>query len=211
LREENMRGQETPGQRLKKLRLADRRNLTTAADAAREMGVNVTTYQGHENDSRGLTRRTLQPYAKFYGSTVEYLLTGRGIEKRSQVPVVGHIGSGQEFKPVERGKRGEYLEFVDPPSGIDEGLHAAKIVGDSMHPLMDGWLIFFYEEPAENIKEGLGKLCLVHKRDGTALVKFVHKGSAPGRYNLVSWNAPLIPDVEIESVHPIAHIVPVYD
>lgn len=71
------------GRRLRQLRETDRRGFKSAAEAARRLGIAESTYQGHENGSRGLTR-SLARYARFYEASLEWLLTGNGAPRIGQ-------------------------------------------------------------------------------------------------------------------------------
>lgn len=50
----------------------------SAADAARALGVSYPTYAGHENGSSGFRHKTAAIYARKFGVSLEWLLTGRG-------------------------------------------------------------------------------------------------------------------------------------
>lgn len=50
----------------------------TAADAARSLGVSYPTYAGHENGSSGFRHKTAVIYARRFGVSLEWLLTGNG-------------------------------------------------------------------------------------------------------------------------------------
>jgi len=60
-------------------------NFVTASEAGRAINVAtaiaVSTYLGHENDSRTPERETALRYAQFYRISVDWLLTGRGSPK----------------------------------------------------------------------------------------------------------------------------------
>lgn len=49
----------------------------SAVDAAEALHVKYPTYAGHENGSRGL-RRNIEKYARRFGVTMDWLMTGRG-------------------------------------------------------------------------------------------------------------------------------------
>jgi len=50
----------------------------TAADAALALGMPYPTYAGHENNSSGFKHKTAVIYARRFGVSLEWLLTGRG-------------------------------------------------------------------------------------------------------------------------------------
>lgn len=59
----------------------------TAADAARALGTSYPTYAGHENGSSGFRHKTAATYARKFGVSLEWLLTGRGtMTKKSDDP-----------------------------------------------------------------------------------------------------------------------------
>lgn len=60
-------------------------NFETAAAAAEALGVKEPTYMGHENGSRGFKGKAEQ-YARRFGVSLEWLLTGRGPMERRPTP-----------------------------------------------------------------------------------------------------------------------------
>lgn len=54
----------------------------TAADAARALGASYPTYAGHENGRSGFRHKTAAVYARKFGVSLEWLLTGRGSMER---------------------------------------------------------------------------------------------------------------------------------
>ena len=63
------------GNRLKAARKAA--GFLSATEAATALGMNYRTYAGHENGNRGISRNTLELYAKRFGVTTDWLLSGR--------------------------------------------------------------------------------------------------------------------------------------
>lgn len=53
-----------------------------AASVAKAFGWTYPTYAGHENGSRGVKRDALMRYAKAYGVTIEWMMSGRGPKSR---------------------------------------------------------------------------------------------------------------------------------
>lgn len=199
---------ETPGWRLRKLREA---KYEHAAEAARALGMPESTYQTHENETQGrrFSKSAAEKYAKFFGVTIDYLLTGKKSGRNhTKIPVVGYIGAGQEFHPVDDHPPGQGLELVDPPTGDDGPCVAARIRGNSMHPLKEGWIIFWNKDEDGVPDSCLGQLCVVKLEDGRMLVKDLYRGSRTGLYNLVSWNAPLIADAPVEWAQRVIDIRP---
>ncbi len=193
--------------RLRKAREA--RGLENAAEAARILGIPAPTYQGHENGSRGLRRDAANRYASFFGVSVEWLLTGKQPKQPvRKVAVVAYIGAGAEVFPVDDHAKGAGLERVNPPTGLSEDCVAAKIRGDSMHPLKDGWLVFWIKNQEGIPEDCLGALCVVQIKNGPTLLKDLRRGSRAGLYTLESWNAPPRENVNVEWASRIIDIRP---
>jgi hypothetical protein len=84
---------------------------------------------------------------------------------------------------------------------------AAIVKGASMEPMVfDGWLVFFSRDPEQDIYGVVGKLCVVKLADSRMMLKQIRRGPTPGRFNLISINAGLIEDVELEWASPVRHI-----
>lgn len=185
----------------------------TPTAAAEGMGVPAPTYLGHENGSRGFVRAVSQ-YARFFKISADYLLTGRGSSAivPNQAPVIMYIGAGAKLYPVDDHPQGRGLEMVEPPPGVREDCVAARIKGDSMLPLRDGWLIFWIKRQEGVIEaECIGQPCVCQVRDGPTLLKVLYKGSTDHHFTLVSWNASVAPplvDVVLDWASPVIDIRP---
>lgn len=104
-----------------------------------------------------------------------------------QVNVVGEIGAGDKFFPIDDYAMGDGHETVDAPPDCDDCV-AVRIRGESMRPLKPGWLVF-YERYADGVPhECINELCVVKCADESMLLKVVKAGSLPHHYHLVSWN-----------------------
>lgn len=200
----------TPGERLRQLR--KNKGYTSIQQAADAMGVKKDTLAQHENatQGRGVPRDAAIKYAKFYRVSTDFILTGKGNQThKTQTPVVGYIGAGAEVFPVDDHAKGEGLDKVDPPSGIEFPCVAARVRGDSMYPMLeDGWLVFWTRDNESVPEECLNKLCVVQVKDGPMLVKRLRRGSRAGLFNLESHNAPLRTDVALEWAARVLDIRP---
>lgn len=126
-----------PHDRLKDLRL--RKGFERAADAARAFGWAVTTYQAHENGSRGLKMDAAARYAKAFGSTVAYILTGTTpgnpqgltyVNSVTLVPVVAKASAGA-FR-YDEGLESEGVEVpAVPRANVPANVQYAVIVDGS--------------------------------------------------------------------------------
>lgn len=198
----------TRGTIAERLKIARARRFRNPAEAARAMGVPEPTYYGHENGHRIPERDTVLKYAAFFHVPVDWLLTGKGsVMGSTHVPVVGYIGAGAEIIPMDDFAQGDGLELVPAPMGVDTPCVAARIRGDSMYPFKSGWIVFWSEHPHGITEDCLGKLCVVKLLDGRMLLKELHRGSVPGSFNLLSWNAPPLLDAAVEWATRVLSIV----
>lgn len=198
-----------PGERLAKARTEA--GYPSARKASEAMGANYNTYAQHENMTQGrnFPREAAIRYSKFFRVSLEWLLTGKGTSKprRPEVPIVSYVGAGAEVFPIDDHAQGQGLEPVDAPIGM-ENCVGAIIRGDSMHPLRDGWLIFWERDQTGVPEECVGQLCVCQVKDGPTLVKDLRKGTKKGLYRLESWNAPTREDVRLEWASRIREIRP---
>jgi SOS-response transcriptional repressor LexA len=141
-----MQGVSTPHDRLKWAR-KNAGYEEDASEAARALGVKESTYLGHENGSRGLSRAAAR-YARFFRVSLDWLLAGRGEPisapppRRAakgaagvvEIPLLSWVNAGaladpQTQIPVEDVP---LLAFADLGRG---DFFALKVQGDSMDRL----------------------------------------------------------------------------
>lgn len=169
-------------------------------DAARSMGVKVPTYLGHENASRGVPRDRLKIYAKKFGVNLVWLMTGQGPMQGAAgaIKVAGRIGAGAEVHPFddESPGVGPGDDVIYPVDG--NGVVAARIEGESMHPFQAGWAVIYRRDAPEGVaNDAIGSLAVVKVKDGPILVK-VLKRDGKDRWRLESYNAPTREGVQVE-------------
>lgn len=196
-----------PGVRLVRARVDA--GYISARKAASAMGANYNTYAQHENLTRDISREAAIRYARFFRVSLEWLLTGKGSQKpnRPEVPIVSYVGTGAEVFAIDDNAKGSGIEMVPAPIGMEDCI-GARIKGTSMHPLKDGWLIFWERDHVGVPEECVGELCVVQVKDGPTLVKDLRRGSRKGLYRLESWNAPTREDVHLEWAAKIREIRP---
>lgn len=151
----------------------------------------------------------MHPAAFRYGEAADGP-PGAASRHPAKVPVVGDVGAGQEVFPYDDHALGGGLEEVDAPEGVGGApTVAVRIRGDSMHPMRDGWLLF-YRRDQQGVPEGcLNRLCIVKLADdGPMLVKEIRRGYRPGRFVLASWNAAPLEDVQVDWAAPVLSIRP---
>jgi DNA-binding transcriptional regulator YiaG len=126
------------------------------------------------------------------------------------VSVVGYVGAGEEMFPFDDHALGAGLETVGAPEGVGTApMVAVRIRGESMHPMREGWLLFYRRDHAGVPEDCLNRLCVVKLAgDGPVLVKEVHRGYRADRFLLTSWNAPPLEDVAVDWAAPVLSIRP---
>lgn len=88
-----------PNERLKLVR---EKMFKTAKDAAEAIGMSYVTYQAHETGRNGFSHMATK-YAKFFGTSVDYLLTGKHPSPSAQpVTPVNVQGGGMAVKGFVR-------------------------------------------------------------------------------------------------------------
>ncbi len=128
----------------------------------------------------------------------------------AKVTVVGYVGAGQEIFALDDHALGAGLEEVEAPEGVGlDPMVAVRVRGQSMHPLRDGWLLFYRRDQHGVPEACLNRLCIVKvANDGPVLVKELHRGYRAGHYVLSSWNAPPLEDVRLDWAAPVLSIRP---
>jgi hypothetical protein len=187
-------------ERLRRARLAA--GYIRAADAVRAFGWNRSTYYGHENARRGISRDKIMVYAEAFHVERDWLASGRGMMR----------GRGPQMIRIEGLVLGnltvEYREGlgeIELPAGISpEEFRAFRVQGDIYPIWLDSEVILVRRDhgPPE---EYLGKRCVVRLRDtGEWLVRILQPGSRHGLFLLQSHALPPIVDAKISEAAPIA-------
>jgi transcriptional regulator with XRE-family HTH domain len=141
-------------------------------------------------------------------------LPGTGPEALSLPPhivsVVGYVGAGQEIFALDDHALGASLEEVEAPEGVGrDTMVAVRVRGESMHPLRNGWLLFYRRDQHGVPDACLNRLCIVKLAgDGPILVKELRRGYRTGHFVLSSWNAPPLEDVRLDWAAPVLSIRP---
>lgn len=120
------------------------------------------------------------------------------------VPVAGQIGAGAAVYDFDGEDGGKNIGFERTPRGFG-AVEALQVRGDSMYPVYrDGDLIYIEDRPAE-FPLRRNTEYVIQLADGRRLLKMIEPG-ADGRYNLVSYNAPAEPDVEIVNAQRVRYV-----
>ncbi|WP_316172453.1 XRE family transcriptional regulator [Bradyrhizobium sp. SZCCHNRI2049] len=184
----------------------------TATAAAEALGIPEPTYLGHENGSRGFRKASAELYARRFGVSLEWLLTGRGPKSHQpaapeehNAALVGYVGAGAEthFYAQE-----EALDYVPAPVGSGEDTVAVEIRGESLGSFFDRWLVFYDDVRRPVTTDLLNKLCVVGLEDGRILIKKVQRSKTKGYFHLLSQTEPPILDVRVEWAAKVKHLMP---
>jgi phage repressor protein C with HTH and peptisase S24 domain len=176
--------------RLREARIAA--GFASASDAARAMGVGISTYINHENGSAGLSR-SAKRYSRFFRVSLDWLLHGKGDMAHPKavkytIPIHGLVGAGAAVEMI-----GDTTE-IEPPDTIDmpgDGEIAGLIVrGESQWPRwLEGETILY--DPRPVLPQSLiGKYAVVQATDGRRLIKLLRRGKNDRSWRLESHNAP---------------------
>ena len=213
---ENSRLRGTPSEqslaaRIRALRKA--MNLSQARFAER-IGVdqsNVSRWEnGAEPDDAHIRKlaelAAVHPAAFRYGGLAEPAPAPRF----ATAPVVGYVGAGQEVFAHDDHALGAGLEDVEAPEGVgEEPIVAVRVRGESMHPMRDGWLLFYRRDQHGVPDACLNRLCIVKlAEDGPIMVKEVRRGYRAHHFVLTSWNAPPLEDVRVDWAARVLSIRP---
>jgi phage repressor protein C with HTH and peptisase S24 domain len=190
-----------------RLRIAREKRFKSARLAGKAMGIPVSTYGAHERaqspGGRDYGPEDAKKYARRFGVTPEWLLTGRepfptgGDEAPApKVPVVGYVGAGSAAHLYDVAQPD--LDEVSGPANAAEDMVAVEIRGDSLGPFFNRWYVFYDDVRRPMTPDLIGQLCVVGLADGRVLIKQVQRGSAEGLFNLISATEKPIADVTID-------------
>ena len=193
-----------------RLRDAREKRFKSARIAAKALGMPVSTYGAHERaedpGGRDFGPDEAKRYARRFGVTPEWLLTGRwGPDEVPEPPpepevpkvlVVGYVGAGSEahFYAVAQGD----LDEVERPRDATENTVAVELRGESMGPFFKGWLVFYDDVRRPPTTDLIGELCVVGLRDGRVLIKQVQRAKIEGYFNLLSATEKPIQDADVD-------------
>lgn len=198
-------------ERLRAARLAA--GYASTSDAARAMGLAVSTYTNHENGTAGLSRSG-DRYARFFGVNYEWLMTGKGQMKdapaaplRFILPVVGVIGAGGAIDTAWE-QTAEPLHEIEIPINLGDDVIGFEIRGESMWPKFDPHDVIVVHRHGEVIDSLLGFEAAVRLADGGRYFKRIIRSGTPGLYDLESYNAPPMRGVRVEWASGLVATVP---
>jgi SOS-response transcriptional repressor LexA len=182
---------DSPAARLRDAR--KRAGYRSATQAAKALGVVVTTYRTHENGDRALLPDAASHYGKSFSVSPAWLLYGMTApESERRIPVVGSVGVGAEVK-----MQANETDTIPAPPGLTGEANALRVLGSSLYPrFQDGDTLIYGQRVT--YERAQGRECVVGLADeageetGEILVRRVGPVARGGEVLLESSNAPSI-------------------
>lgn len=179
-----------------------------ASDAARALDIPVPTYSAHENGRKGLSRAG-ERYARFFGVSLEWLMTGKGdMRPRARafqpppIPMMGKVGAGGRVGPLEVDEPADHIDWPDPVF-----IGALTIDGDSQTPRYMHGEVILYDRRPRVPSDLVGRYCVVDRLDGRRMVKLLRRPGQPSprgeTWRLESLNAPQEDNVPLLAAYEI--------
>lgn len=194
--------------------MGDVADMHSVRDALRRImdrkKVRPTTLSLQVGTNRTLVKNLLESTGDIQLGTLTKLAGALDIELSDllagpRVPIGGRIGAGGTiiFEELD----GE--DTVIRPPGVSGQLIALLVEGSSMLPkYRDGDIIYIRREHNGVLEEDVGDDCAVRLASGETFIKQLIQGSEPGRFTLLSLNAPPIENVEVEWATRVLFIMP---
>lgn len=195
------------GERLKYMRKSVKNVNQT--ELGQIMGVKQSTISRWEGGVDEPEHDHIRALADFFKCTTDYLLgTDVMLNITNTTHVVGYVGAGEINMQYDDYAKGDGMEEVETPPGLNDGTVAVKVSGDSMYPAYeDGDIIFYIRDGIDIIEEEcIGKQCIIKTADGHIYIKRLSRGSAHGLYHLESHNAPPMHDRIIEWATKVLYV-----
>jgi transcriptional regulator with XRE-family HTH domain len=163
----------TLGDRLKALRIE--RGYTTGKSAALAMNVPIATYLRHEAADRHIPARRAAEYARYFGTTPEYILYGRDDNAPTSLPLIDPNGAPCAYRVAAPPSPSAVTCAQQPSPG--DGITAFGFIALYDHP-----------EGRTSPLEMVGRLCVVatiRNSQEQRLIRILHRGSSAGRFHLI--------------------------
>lgn len=184
-----------------------RENLRRAMD---KKGIKPTTLSLAVGRNRTLVKNLLESTQDVQVSTLSKLAGALDVPlgdllAAPRVSVVGYIGAGGEIVFEDLGNEDSVLR----PPGISGTLVALVVRGSSMLPkYRDGDIIYIQRTHDGVLPDYIGEDCAVRLATGETYIKQLIHGNEPGKFTLLSLNAPPIENVEVEWATMVRFIMP---
>lgn len=175
---------------------------------AKQMGVDPASIHRLITGKRPVRIDEAAQIARLLSLPVGDVLEHAGIalqEGQRTAPLVGHV-DGQGEAHLDWDAHGD---AVPAPEDMPEHAVAVQLrTATSALDAMDGWTLFT-TLPSGIAPDAIGRLCLVGlAKNGVTLLRFVRRGYAKGRYNLVHPGLGELQDAALDWAVPVLHIRP---
>ena len=189
--------------RLKQLRKSQR-------GLAAHLGLDAARITEMLNNRRRVTYDEAVDMAEFFETTLEEIVGRLGktynAPPKRRIPVVGYVGAGESIYSLDDHERGAGIEEIEGLTSENEDGFVVLVRGDSMAPrFKDGEYLGYSRSKGVDPERCIGAECVVQTRDGRKLVKILARSGRRGKFNLISVNAavPEEREVELEWVAPV--------
>lgn len=134
-------------------------------------------------------------------------LYAREVGPENVVPLMGYIGAGAEIMPEFEQVPPDGIDQIEVPFPLPDDMIAFEVRGDSMLPIFkDRAIIICYREQKRPLEAFFGEEAAVRTSDGKRYIKTISRGA--GGVNLMSFNAAMIEDVELDWIGEIFAVLP---
>lgn len=191
-----------------RLRFArERAGFKSAAVAAKALEVPYGTYSGHENGLRGIKTEELIYYAKRFGVSVGWLLTGEGPTEGMSVPIVGLVGADPEGAILFSTSQGELGQAPLVPGATTKTV-AVEVRGSSMQGIAEnGSLVYYNDRHDPPTADLIGQVCVVGLEDGRVLIKRLMRGGRRNTFDLLSFTGANLKDQRVLWAAPVLNVL----
>lgn len=179
----------------------------SAAELARLIDTNRQNISRWSKGERELPRDIAEQIAPILQTTAAALLLVSS-EETSRIPLGGRIvGGGMIDVSSNQDEPGVEYE-IEIAVKVEGATVAYQVVGESMMPVYRPDTVVICRAHTPNVDSLLGRELAVGTKEHGRMLKTVHAGSKPGLYDLESFNAKLMRDVEVVWAARIAAIIP---
>ena len=166
----------TMGNNVKKLREAAHLTHEALAD---KMGISKGMLVKLERGERELKVRYIESLARALS-----IRQGPIIEEIEPIPIIGALGPNSEVSLFE----GDRISFEVAPAleGSMPPTVAINILGDSLGPIFDGWLLYYDDLHLPPTGDLVGNLSVLGTEDGRTLIKHIARSRGYSRFDVWS-------------------------
>jgi repressor LexA len=172
-------------------------------------GVSVSYLSRMEAGKRNVSLKNLSKISHALNVPERELVPGEGAPAEpTRVPLGGHVGAGGRIDTsTEQREPGVEYEIA-LTTIIPDATVAYQVIGESMLPEFKPNMVIVCRAHTTDPRPHLGKQVVIGTADGARLLKTLVEGTEPERYNLESWNAATMRNVELAWVAHICAYIP---